>query len=296
MKSMTGYGQGSARNPSIQIDVEIRSVNHRFLDLVIRMPREIQSLEEALRRRIRSDIARGRVEVNVRVNRSTPANGEVLFDRHLARQYYKFLKEMSDSFGIADDSLLGILASMPGVFQLSELEQTLDEVEDLLMEASGAALHQLLSMRSREALQLETDLRQHLVICRQLWSEINHRAPLVVEEYRQRLRERVAALMRENFDGTSILPKERLETEILIFAEKSDINEELVRMKSHLDQLESLWKQEAPIGRTADFLLQEIHREVNTIASKSGDAIVAQKVVQVKTILEKMREQVQNIE
>jgi len=291
IRSMTGYGRGEVSDGFRRVVVEARSVNHRFSEVVIRMPKELSPLEERIRNQVQAKVSRGRVDVLITREDARGGRRKVEVDSDLAVSYYEGLKKLQQILGLRSPARLELVARLPDVFILTEVPEDLEEVWRDLSPAVERALEDLLAMREREGQRLRDDLLERLRVIEAQTSAIEARAPQVVEEYRRRLSERV----REILPGVAV-DEGRLATEVVLFAERSNVTEELVRLNSHLAQMrESLGQSEA-VGRRLDFLLQEMNREINTIGSKAGDGEIARAVIDVKSELEKIREQVQNIE
>lgn len=289
MLSMTGYGRATADRDGRQLTVELKSVNHRFLDLAFRMPRNLAFLEEDARKALGSRLARGHVDVfvtyrNLRTDARTVAIDTALFDA-----YAGALASVSNR-GLTDDRTLMSIARMPDVLIVTEAEEDQDALRALLGEALNAALDQLLAMRTREGAAMEIDLNQKVDSIERMTRAIEARYPETVAEYRARLR---AAI--EDLIGQSV-EESRLLTEVAIMADRSAIAEETVRLKSHISQLRETFAKSEPIGRRLDFLVQELNREVNTISSKSQDVPITRLAVDMKAEIEKLREQLQNVE
>ena len=292
IKSMTGFGQGEAVVQGKRITVEMRAVNHRFGEVVVRLPRAYVVLEEQVRRLILGHIARGRVDVYVNVAREGEKRSLVKVDKELAMAYYNSLRELGELLEIPAKIGLEELLRCPEVVTLQQEEEHAEEVWPALKEALEQALGRLLEMREREGACLQEDILRRIDQIAAWVEKIDSRQPAVVEAYRQRLTSRLEELLQGG-----ILDEARLGQEVVLFAERSNIAEEIVRAKSHLEQLRNTVNSASgPVGRRMDFLLQEINREINTISSKANDALISQWAVEVKGELEKIREQVQNIE
>ncbi len=291
LKSMTGYGRAQFADAGLKITVEIKSVNHRFLEAFVKMPRKYCILDERMKEVLRTRLNRGKVDVWVGIEELSGESGLVKVDKNLAIDYYKTLRELAEFAEIPQEISIYELSSMEGVMTLQEQEKDLEELWVKINEAFLEALAQLVEMREAEGKRLEEDLLNRMAILKNIVGEIGGRAPEINEAYRTRLNERITALA-----GDIDVDPNRLATEIAIFAEKSDITEEVVRFKSHLVQLEESIKSGEPVGRKMDFLMQELNREINTMGSKSPDLILSQKVVEAKSEIEKMREQIQNVE
>ena len=281
MQSMTGYGRGLICEDGREMTVEVKSVNHRFLDVSFRLARPIAFLDDAVRTGIAARLARGHVDVFVNyVNHREDAH-RVHVDTQLARTYQQAAGKLSDALGVKNDLPLSEYIHMPDVLTVEASEEDQDAVRDLFMRALNLALDGLIAMRAREGDSLRGDT---------LRSQIATRAPLVVEEYRTKLNQRLSALLGGEIDEA------RFVTEVAIFADRAAIDEELVRLSSHIAQLRATAELDDPVGRKLDFLVQELNREVNTIGSKASDTQIAGCVVAAKGEIEKLREQVQNIE
>jgi uncharacterized protein (TIGR00255 family) len=302
MRSMTGFGIGDAPLLASQppasgdvsaggrLTVEIRAVNHRYLDLRVRAPSQLPELGAATETLARERLTRGRFDVSVRVDGT--AFGAVVIDRDLARSVFGSLVALRDELAPNSDVPLALLGAVPNLF-VPSITQHSDQVRTALVNAFDAALEGLDLMRLREGLALGDDLVRRLNAVRTLSLAIAARAPLVVELYRKRLTER-AARLRAGLD-LEVDPG-RLEHEITLFADRVDVAEELTRLDSHTAHFETLIASPEAVGRRLDFLLQEMAREANTIGSKGQDAEIAHAVVELKAEIERMREQVQNIE
>ena len=290
MLSMTGYGRGDCEIDGRQMTIELKSVNHRFLDLSFRMPRNLMFLEDAARKAIGARLSRGHVDVfmtyrNLRTDAKTVTADRALFDAYAAA-----LTELSDS-GLKDDRSLMAIARMPDVMVVTEADEDRDAVTALMLKALDAALDQLLAMRAREGEAMKRDLSDKVDDIERMTLEIEARYPETVNEYRQRLRDAVAELL-----GDAEVDENRLLTEVALMADRSAIAEETVRLKSHVAQLRKLFDDPQPIGRRIDFIVQELNREVNTISSKSQDIPITRLAVDMKAEIEKLREQLQNVE
>lgn len=290
MRSMTGYGRALVEEDGREMTVEVRSVNHRFLDVSCRLPRSIGFLEDAVRKGVAARVARGHVDVFVNyVNRREDAR-EVRVDTVLAQAYRSALEELGKAVGVTQSASLIDYARLPDVLTVSEKQEDQDALRALLQHALEKALDQLCAMREMEGENMRADILSKMDAIASLQKQIASRAPLVVEEYREKLRARLCALLSGELDEA------RFATEVAIFADRAAIDEELVRLESHIAQIRAAAALQEPVGRKLDFLVQELNREVNTIGSKASDAQIAQHVVAAKGEIEKLREQVQNIE
>ncbi len=290
MRSMTGFGGGEHPVGTGKVSVDIRALNHRFLDVRVRMPRELLDLAGFVEHLCRERLSRGRVEVAVRVD--GVALGAPRLDRARARAAWAELTALRDELAPGAQVPLSLLSLVPDLFAAAEGDSQ-GPVREALRAAFTSAADELDTMREREGQALARDLGARVDVLRGIAAAVTKRAPEVVEQHRKRLKER-ADRLRASLDAQ--LDETRLEQEIALFADRSDIAEELTRLGIHTDQLAGLLVESGPIGRKIDFLLQELTREVNTIGSKSADASIAHAVVDMKAEIERMREQVQNVE
>lgn len=291
IKSMTGFGQGEATSERYAVRVELRSVNHRYLDLFLRVPKQYSQLEEVLRRAISERIARGRVEAAVTVEEFAQKERNVQLNAPLLLGYLRALGAIQEVLGSDEEVTLSQVLTLPGILEVEEPECDWEELQGVLLEAAGQALTDLAQMRAAEGARLCRDLEEKITRIAELQRQVAEIAPQVVVDYRERLRER----LRELLQGTT-LTEERFLAEVALFADRCSIDEELVRLASHTQQLKDLLHSTEPVGRKLDFLIQEMNREVNTIGAKGSSAHIAGLVVELKSELEKVREQVQNIE
>ena len=287
---MTGYGNGRARGEGWEVSLELKTVNHRFLDLGLRLPRNLAFLEQIIREKISGRIRRGHVDVFLTVNRTEASAREVRTDEALARAYTEAVKRIADVSGTANPLTAVDLMRMEGVVTLDEPEMDQTQVNFLCSEALAQALDQLLEMRLAEGIQLREDLRAHLDAAAVLREKIRERAPGVVTDYKARLESRIAQLTTDGVEP------QRLAQEVALMADRCAIDEEIQRLGSHILQMRQYLDTEGEIGKKMDFLIQEMNREANTIGSKASDAAIAQMVVDLKSEIEKLREQIQNVE
>ena len=290
MRSMTGYGRCQVVEDGREMTVEVKSVNHRFLDLSCRLGRNLTFLDDAVRSGVSAKLARGHVDVFVSYANHREDAREVRVDTALAQAYKRGFKELAVVFGAARMPSLADYARLPDVMTVQEREEDQQVVRALFERALDGALDNLIAMRTQEGERLKADLLEKIANLEALQQQIAARAPGVVEDYRDRLNQRIAQLLNGEIDEA------RLATEVAIFADRAAIDEELVRLVSHFEQVRKTVELTEPVGRRLDFLVQELGREVNTIGSKAQDTQIAGWVVQAKGEIEKLREQVQNIE
>ncbi len=293
IKSMTGFGRGEYSDGKRNVTAEIRTVNHRYADITVKMPKRYSFAEEAVKSIVKEKIRRGKVEVAIMFETLTEADITVRLNEPVARQYLENLKQMQQSFGLKGDIDIQLLSSMPDVLKAIPDVEDEDEIRSVICEAVRRAADANDAMRITEGQRLSEDLLQRGELIRSIVEKIGARAPMVAEEYVQKLRERIQELL----DGAAEIPEERILTEAAIFADKANITEELVRLDSHMKQLRQiLTESEGPAGKKLDFLVQEMNREANTIGSKANDLEITSLMLETKSEIEKIREQVQNIE
>ena len=289
MLSMTGYGRATCETDGRQLTIELKSVNHRFLDLSFRMPRNLMFLEDDARKAIAEKLARGHVDVFMTYRNLRSDARTVQVDRALFDAYAQALDTLAGG-GLRDDRSLMSVARMPDVMIVTEAEEDQDAVRALMLKTMAQALEQLLAMRRREGASMAEDLGRKVDAIEEMTRKIEARYPETVEEYTRRLRASIEELIGQNVDETRLL------TEVAVMADRSAIAEETVRLHSHIQQLRETFQREEPIGRRLDFLVQELNREVNTISSKSQDVPITRLAVECKAEIEKLREQLQNVE
>lgn len=288
---MTGFGRGEAKGAGKRVTVEIRALNHRYLEIVIHLPRSYLAFEEKAREIIGARVSRGRLEVYFTVTQEGEKKYAVKVDKELAIVYDKSLKELAYFLGIPDDKRVFDFLFLPGVLEYEEIPPEEEAYAPVFTRALEEALTQLVQMREKEGARLKENLEQEWAKVAERVAGIKERAPEIVNNYREKLLRRVQEL-----GGTSFIPPERLALEVAFFAERSNITEELVRLESHLSQFQEICTTSKTGGRKLDFLLQEMQREINTVGAKANDLFVNRQVIMVKGELEKMREQVQNLE
>lgn len=293
MNSMTGYGRGQAVRGGYQVTVEVSSVNRRQSEWVVNLPRELEPWETRVREALNRRLARGRVTVRVSLHATDETwRRRVHLNRPLARAYAAELTELARTLGLAGPPTLDALLRLPGVVQIEEAEADAAVLSPLLERALDQALTALQRSRAAEGAHLARDLAARVRTLRRLVAAIRRRAPRVLAAYRRQLlaRIRAAGLAHVRADD------ERVVREVVLYADRSDISEELARLESHFAQFDQAARAPEPVGRLLDFLAQEMGREINTLGAKAGDAVISQAVVRLKTELEKFREQAQNVE
>ena len=288
---MTGYGRGEANLNGRPITVELRSVNNRYLDCTVKLPRIYVFAEDAVKSRVQSRISRGKVDVYITIGPS--ANGDVAIsvNKPVADGYYAALKDLRDTYGLRDDISVSLLSRFQDVFLVEKTQEDLEALSADICSVLDLALDDFDAMRTREGEKLCQDVRSRAATIEGLVSKVEKRSPGIVADYRAKL----VARMNEVLQNTQI-DESRILTEAAIYADKVAVDEETVRLRSHLSQLDHMLSQGGAIGRKLDFLIQEFNREANTIGSKCSDIETAGYVVDIKAEIEKIREQIQNIE
>ncbi len=291
MQSMTGYGRSEVEDEQLHFTIEMRSVNHRYLDLSLRYPRSYAPLETRMKQVMGGYFTRGRIEVTVAQQALGASDRAVTLDHGLAQQYHRALNQLQEVLRLPGTVDLNMVLTSREILKIEEVEADIEDVWKLMQAGFEQASEALQHMRLQEGTFLAEDLRSRLQLIGRHVETIRQRVPLVVTAYRERLEERIAELFQIHQ-----LDPDRLHQEAILMAERTDVAEELTRLEAHLQAMTTLLEAEGSIGRKIEFLLQEINREVNTIASKSSDAEISQVVVEIKSELERMREQIQNVE
>ena len=289
--SMTGYGRAVQTLRGREITVELRSVNNRFLDCNVKLPRAFSYAEDAIKQTVKQAVSRGKVDVFVSVQTTAEENVRVSLNRPVLEGYLQALRTVAEDYGVRDDISATALARFPEVFVVEKPEEDEEQNTADLLAVTREALGAYQAMRATEGAALVADLRAHAAVILAHVAEVEQRSPETVREYRARLENK----FREVLENTNI-DESRILTEAAIFADKVAVDEETVRLRSHLSQMEALLQGGGAVGRKLDFLLQEMNREANTIGSKGNDLEQARTVVDIKAELEKIREQTQNIE
>ena len=291
IKSMTGYGKAESAFATGKITLELRCVNHRYGEVTVKLPRALMQFENDIKKRVSEKLSRGKIDVFIQLENAVSL-GVPSANLPLARGYYKAFSTIAEALGLHDEVSLALIASQRDVITVAaESEAALEEIPQELVGVLDEALRRVDEMRLFEGESLLADFRKRRETLTRLIALVAARSPQMVSEYAARLKERIAQLTSE-----SGIPEERIALEVALLADKCDITEELVRLESHLRQFDETLTRNEPVGRKLDFLLQEINREVNTIGSKANDAQIAASVVELKAELERIREQVQNVE
>ncbi|MCX7842688.1 MAG: YicC family protein [Clostridia bacterium] len=291
IKSMTGFGRGGAQDEGREFLVEIKTVNHRYLDLFLKMPRQLGFLEDKVRELVGRNISRGKIDVYISFEDNGENAKEVLLDEALAKAYISALENLKEKFSLNDDISVSLVSRFPDVLRVEKAEDDEEKTWKLLKTALEAALDSLIQMRLNEGKELRNSLLEKADCIESVLSDIKKRSPEIVKEYKIKLENRIKELLDQQ-----TVDENRLAMEVALFADRCSIDEELVRLGSHIGQLRDTLDSKQPVGRKLDFLLQEMNREINTIGSKANDLEITRHVIDVKSELEKIREQIQNIE
>lgn len=291
LKSMTGYGRREEITGGKKITTEIKSVNHRYADYNIKVQRHLGFLEDRIRKYVSQYITRGKVDIYVNVESYDTADKEIKLNSAMAQNYINALIELRDEFGLKDDITVSSVAKNPDIFKTERVEEDEESLWQSVETVLDKAVGDFAAMRLREGERIEKDLKARIEYMRELVKTVDERSPQTVKEYSDKLYEKI----KEILDGREI-DDSRILTEVAIYADKVAVNEETVRLGSHFEEFDKIISSGEPAGRRLDFLIQEINREVNTIGSKASDIEIAKTVVTLKGEIEKLREQIQNIE
>ncbi|HEY5585544.1 MAG TPA: YicC/YloC family endoribonuclease [Ruminiclostridium sp.] len=292
VRSMTGFGRGTYSDDGKEFTVEIKSVNHRYIDFYIKLPRQIGFLEERVREVVSKSLFRGKVDIFISFEDRSDDSRSVTLDEALASAYIQAVEKLKDKYNLKDDLSVSLVSKFPDVLRIEKNEDDEEQLWDVLNKALEVAISSLVQMREKEGNELRTSLLQKADYIEEIISQISIRSPKVVIEYKQKLENRIKEILNQQ-----TIDENRIAMEVAIFADRCGIDEELVRLGSHLIQLRDILSiKKQPVGRKLDFLVQEINREINTIGSKSNDIIITKNVLELKSETEKIREQIQNIE
>ena len=291
IKSMTGYGRAKLQIDGKDVTFEIKSVNNRYLDTSIRLFRAYSPLEDRIKQLVSDNLSRGKVDVSLTIDMLEGDNVELSLNREYLESYLALMSGVKERYDIKGDITLSMISSKPEVFNARRADADMDEIWKCVLPAAEEALAQFTKMRETEGAKLKKDLLEHLGVLKDIAAQIKEQAPKVVTAYNEKMRARIQELL-----GDVQADESRLLTECAVFADKADINEELVRLGSHFDQFVQILEQNVPVGRKLDFLVQELNREINTIGSKANDLTITRLVIEGKSEIEKIREQIQNIE
>lgn len=290
VKSMTGFGRGEIKDKGFYINIEIKSVNHRFLDIIYRLPKPISSLEDRIRNMLTDRISRGRLEINVVFEMHDKSINELEIDMELLKQYIDIFSFAKSNFELSGDIKINDILMLPDVIKIKNTDVDLEEVWDVLKVALEESINNLIDMRIKEGIKLYNDIISRLDAMEEIINDIDKMSYTVIDGYRKKLESRIQELVNENVDPNRIM------TEIAIIADRSCIAEEVTRLKCHIAQFRESVESNYPVGKKLDFITQEMNREANTIGSKSLNYEISKNIIELKNEIEKIREQVQNIE
>lgn len=293
IKSMTGFGRCRTVLHGREISVEIKSVNHRFFEFSCRTPKGYGFLDDKLKALVNSRVSRGKIDMFVTVGTAEDTPAEVKINHSLVSGYINAMKEISETYGIENDVTVTAISRFPDVYTVSKAPENEEEITADVLEAANTAIDGFIAMREAEGEKMKADILGRAEVILATVDEIDERSPQTVKEYEERLLDRINRTLQ---DYNINIDEQRVLTEVAIFADKVAVAEETVRLRSHFAQLSKIMESQTPIGREIDFIIQEMNREANTIGSKVQDAEIAHKVVKIKSEIEKMREQIQNIE
>lgn len=291
IRSMTGYGKGENEAAGRRFTVEIKSVNHRYNDISIKLPRFMISMEDKIKKTVSQKIFRGKTDVFINFETQSEEDVQVRLNEALAQSYIEKLGILKERFGLESQNTLDLVAKFPDVITAEKIEEKDDVIWETLEPALNMAVENFIHMRETEGAALKKDILGKNRRIKEITDLIKERAPFVVEDYKEKLNARLAELL-----DKQIIDEQRIAAEITVYSDKCCIDEELTRMYSHIKQLESILESDGSIGRKLDFLVQEMNREANTTASKSNDVAITNATIELKTEIEKIREQIQNIE
>ena len=291
IRSMTGYGRGENMENDRRFVVEIKSVNHRYNDISIKLPRFMNAMEDAIRKRIMEEIAGGKTEVDITFETFSADDMLVKVNQALAGAYVEKINELKMQYGLCSEDTLGLVAKFADVITVERIQEEEEVLWKTLLPALDGAIEKFVQMRKREGNALAEDILKKRSHIQELTGLIKGRSPFVTEQYQQKLQSRLKELLQ-----TVEIDPQRIAQEVAVFADRSCIDEELIRLESHIQQLKEILHQGGQVGRKLDFLVQEMNREANTIASKANDMEITRCTIELKSEIEKIREQVQNIE
>lgn len=291
LRSMTGYGRAQKILNGRDISVEIRSVNHRYYEYTSRIPRTYSYIDEKLKSLLKSAISRGKVEVSVTINNIDGKDAQIAINKGVAEGYVSALRGISEELGLKDDLALSKLIKIPDIFNIQKTPDDEEQICTDVSEVTSEALGRFVAMRETEGERLKKDILEKADFIIERVGMVEEQSPATVEAYRKKLYKKISEVLEDkNID------EQRIITEAAIFSEKIAVDEETVRLRSHIAQLRDILESEEPVGRKLDFIIQEINREVNTIGSKAQDLSITKIVVDMKSEIEKIREQIQNVE
>lgn len=291
IKSMTGFGRCEVSEGDRKITVEMKSVNHRYLDVSMKMPKKLNYFDSAIRGILKEYVQRGKVDVYITYEDLSAGDAALSYNRKIAAQYVEYFRQMEEQFGLKNDMQVSVLARCPEVLVMEEQRPDEEEIRHLLEQAVRGACEKFVETRTREGQTLREDLLQKLEEILQTVAFVEERSPQILAEYRQKLEAKVKELLAD-----AQIDENRIAAEVTIFADKICVDEEIVRLRSHVEAMKAALEHGEGVGRKLDFIAQEMNREANTILSKASDLAVSDTGIELKTSIEKVREQIQNIE
>ncbi len=291
IKSMTGFGRGISQANGKEFVVEIKTVNHRYMDIFTKIPRQISFIEDRMRELVGKYISRGKVDIYVSYDDMGEESKTVILDEMLAKAYIDAIGLLKQKFQLNEEISVSLISRFPDVLRVEKVDENEDEIWQILKSALEGALEALVAMRLKEGAEIRNSLLEKADFIEKTVKQIKDRSPDIVKEYKAKLESRINELMEQQS-----IDESRLAVEVAFFADRCSIDEEIVRLGSHISQLRDTLNSDQPVGRKLDFLLQEMNREVNTIGSKANDLSITRSVIELKSELEKIREQIQNIE
>ena len=293
IKSMTGFGRSCTVLNGREITIEMKSVNHRFFEFSCRTPRGYSFLDDKLKALVNSKVSRGKIDMFVTITAAEDVPANVIVNHSLVSGYINAMKEISETYGIPNDVTVTSISRFPDVYTVQKAADDEEQLTADVLEVASQALNAFIEMRVAEGDKMKADILGRTETILSIVEEIEERSPVTVKEYEQRLLERISQTLQ---DYNINIDEQRVLTEVAVFADKVAVAEETVRLRSHFEQFKNMLESEAPVGRQIDFIIQEMNREANTIGSKVQDSVIAHKVVRIKSEIEKIREQIQNIE
>ncbi len=291
IRSMTGFGKGENEAEGYKFTVEIKAVNHRYNDISVKLPKLMNRFEDSVRKYVSKEIFRGKTDIYINFENFSQKDTIVKLNENIADNVINNLNILKNKYNINGDSILEIVAKFPDVMTIEKVDENDELMYNVLLPALDAALKQFVAMREKEGEALKIDILKKCAVLKNITDDMSKKANSVPEEYRKKLMERIDSLLEE-----VPIDEQRLSQEVLLFADKCCIDEEITRLYSHISQLEDILEKGGSVGRKLDFLVQELNREANTSASKAGDIDVTQAAIELKSEIEKIREQIQNIE
>ena len=291
IKSMTGFGRCEVNRDDRKVSVEIKSVNHRYLELGIKIPRKLNYLDSDIRNLAKEYVERGKVDVFVTYQNLGEGDEDIRYNATLAKEYFDAFAQVSSDLGIENDVKTSYIMRSPDVITIESAEDDEDAVKEIVLEATKGALEKLVESRSNEGERLKKDILEKLESIKENVGFIEEKSPVIVDEYKEKINEKIHELLEDNQ-----IDESRIAQEVTMFADKVCVDEEIVRLKSHVNAMVETFDQEGVVGRRLDFITQEMNREANTTLSKTTDSEISERAITLKTDIEKVREQIQNIE